>query len=137
AAIGVGRLVGIVLVDAGVQARLAGSFLGVFRIDRVWKDRIARRHRRGGRRRGFFLRGRGGRCRRGRGGRRRIGTALGLAEVVPLHAAQRAVLLGGLVLGAAFLRGQRVRRCGRRKRSETGHRNRAQQSGFYAHPLLP
>src|SRR4051812_19882821 len=38
AAIGVGRLVGVVLVDAGVHPRLAGRLLGVFRIDRIRVD---------------------------------------------------------------------------------------------------
>ena len=41
AAIGVGGLVGVVLVDAGVHARLAGGLLGIFRIDGVRIDRGA------------------------------------------------------------------------------------------------
>jgi hypothetical protein len=41
AAIAVGRLVGIVLVKAGMHAALAGGFLGVFRIDRGGEDRGA------------------------------------------------------------------------------------------------
>src|SRR6516165_11362389 len=77
AAVGVGRLVGVVLVDAGVHARLAGRLLGVFRIDCVREDRISDRQY--GRSRGcsFLLRGSGG---RGYGGG--IGTALRLAEIV-------------------------------------------------------
>src|SRR3954453_19547372 len=50
AAIAVGGLVGVVLVDAGVQAALAGGLLGVFRIDGVRIDRGAgRQGRRGSR----------------------------------------------------------------------------------------
>src|SRR4029077_10859619 len=62
AAIAIGRLVGVVLVDAGMHARLAGGFLRVFRIDR---RREYRRTSGRGRRGCFpfrFLRG--GRCRR-------------------------------------------------------------------------
>src|SRR6185437_16656120 len=43
AAIAVGRLVGVVLVDAGVHASLAGGLLGVFRIDRIGEYRVAHR----------------------------------------------------------------------------------------------
>src|SRR5262245_48150607 len=91
AAIGIGGLVGIVLIDAGVHARLAFRLLGIFLIDG------RRVHRRPSRRSsgcrlllrfllrfllGFLGRSRRGRsCRRGRGGRG-VGTALGLAEVV-------------------------------------------------------
>src|ERR1700748_2998262 len=41
AAIAVAGLVGIVLIDAGVHARLAGALLGIFRVDRVREDRAA------------------------------------------------------------------------------------------------
>src|SRR5436190_7698976 len=120
ATIGIGGLVGVVLVDAGVHACLAFALLGIFRIDR------AREHRGTGRRCGrrcrfllgllgrvlarFLGRRRSGRGRGRSRSRRRIGTALSFAEIVPLLAAERAGGLGGLVLGAAFLRGQRLRR---------------------------
>src|SRR4029077_8312869 len=56
AAIGAGRLVGVVLVDTGVHPRLAFALLGIFRIDR---GRIYRRAgwRRGRRRRCSLLLG--------------------------------------------------------------------------------
>src|SRR5258705_9995016 len=56
AAIGVGSLVGVVLIDAGVHPRLAGAFLGIFRIDGGREHRRAgwRGWRRGGS--GFLLR---------------------------------------------------------------------------------
>ena len=87
AAIAVGGLVGVVLIDAGVHARLAGAFLGIFRIHRGRKDRRSRRRR--GRCAaallgGFLLGllGRGGRSRggRGRGGGGGVRTALALRK---------------------------------------------------------
>src|SRR3954451_23631576 len=73
AAIAVGGLVGVVLVDAGVEARLARGLLGVFRIDCVRIDRGAGRQGRRGSRGGLLLRllrlgGSGGRSRSGRRG---------------------------------------------------------------------
>src|SRR3954470_10978094 len=56
AAIAVGGLVGVVLVDAGVQAPLAGGLLGVFRINGVRIDRGAGRQGRRGSRGGLLLR---------------------------------------------------------------------------------
>src|SRR5215210_3323118 len=53
AAVGVGRFVGVVLIDAGVHARLAGVFLGVFRIHGGRENGVSGRRRR---RRGFLLR---------------------------------------------------------------------------------
>src|SRR5260221_14540079 len=46
AAVTVGGLVGIVLIDAGMHPRLAGGFLAVFRIDGGREHRVA--HRGGG-----------------------------------------------------------------------------------------
>src|SRR6202011_970509 len=128
AAIGVGGLVGVVLIDAGVHPRLAGRFLGVFRIDRGREHRRQRRQcRRGGsRRRGFLLRlfrgrgcGRRGRRDKRRGDGCRVGAALGLAEIVPLLAGERAGGLGGLIFRAAFLRGEGLRRGDSRERGKT------------------
>src|SRR6266704_7101664 len=113
AAIGIAGLVGIVLVDTGVHAALAGGFLGIFRVHRRRIHRRAGWRRRRGRRRGFLLRlGFRGlrRCRCG--GRRRgrssrsVGSSLGLAAIVPLLAVERAGGLGRLIFRAAFLRGQ-------------------------------
>src|SRR5436190_3307062 len=84
AAIAVGGLVGVVLIDAGMHARLAGGLLGVFRIHRRRIDRgpgWGRRYRGCGFLLGFL--GRGCRGCSGRGG---VRTAIGLAEVVPLLA---------------------------------------------------
>src|SRR5262249_53609953 len=135
-AIGIAGLVGVVLIDASVHARLAFAFLGVFWID------LARENRRTGgggpRRRRRLLLGRFLRCSRSRScgscrGRRRIGAALGLAEIVPLLAAERAVFLGGLVLRAAFPRGQRLRRRSGGK-GKAGKRRGAKQFGLNVHP---
>ena len=41
AAIAVGGLVGIVLIQAGVHTRLSGAFAGVLLRDRVWKHSVA------------------------------------------------------------------------------------------------
>ena len=87
-------LVGVVLVDAGVHARLAGGLLGIFRIHRV------REHRRPRRRRGLqqllprallpswplSARPPGRRPAQRQAPPRRIRTALGFAEVIPLLA---------------------------------------------------
>src|SRR4029079_10125250 len=40
-AMGIGSLVGVVLIDTGVHAGLAGGLLGIFRIHRAWIDRGA------------------------------------------------------------------------------------------------
>src|ERR1051325_6439506 len=53
AAIGIGGLVGVVLVDTGVHARLAFALLGIFRVDRGWE--YCRPGRRCRRRRRFLL----------------------------------------------------------------------------------
>src|SRR6266704_625135 len=105
AAIGVGGLVGVVLVDAGVHPRLAGAFLGIFRINGGGI------HCRPGRRGGGDRR-RGG-CRGG------VRSALGFAEIVPLLAAERAGGLGGLIFCTAFLRGQGLRWIGYGERGKT------------------
>src|SRR6202011_2031140 len=125
AAIGVGGLVGVVLIDAGVHPRLAGGLLGIFRIHGRREHRGAGR-RCGGRRGGGFLLRLGGRffrCRRrggggcggGRGG---IRSAFGFAEIIPLLAGEGAGGLGGLILRTAFLRGQGLRRRCRGERRE-------------------
>src|SRR5579872_380646 len=82
AAIGICRLVGIVLIEAAVHARLASAFLGVFLINRQREDRGPAGQRRcgGGRgclRLGLGLLRRGGSC--GCRRRRCLCSALGLA----------------------------------------------------------
>src|SRR5690349_8513555 len=108
-AVTVGGLVGVVLIQAGVHASLAGGLLGVFRIDRVRIDRGACRSSRRcgflGFLLGFFLGGflrscRGCSRRSSSGSRRSVGTALGFPEVVPLLVAERTGGFGSLVLGA-------------------------------------
>ena len=89
-------------------------FPGVFRIDRDGKTALPVPGAAGAAAawRGFLLRlgfaASGGGAAAGAaaaaGHRRRIRTALGLAEVVPLHAVEGAAVLGGLILRAAFLR---------------------------------
>src|SRR6266404_6299232 len=93
AAIGIGGLVGVVLIDAGVHPRLASAFLGIFRIDGGGEYRGSGGcgRRRGGS--GFLLRlgfrgfrrwGRGTRrgSRRSGGCRGGVRSALGFAEIV-------------------------------------------------------
>ena len=59
-------------------------------------------------------------------GRRRVGSAFGFAEIVPLLAVERAGGFGSLVFRTAFLRGQGLRwRC-RHECGKTRHRNSAQ-----------
>src|SRR6266568_639843 len=102
AAVAVIRLVGVVLVEAGMHPLLAGGFARVLRVDGIrehcvtaWDSRRLRRFSRLGgsldlRFRGFcslgLFRGssrRGGRSRSRR--RSRIRGALGFAEVIPLE----------------------------------------------------
>src|ERR1700761_7940521 len=64
----------------------------------------------------------GARRARGGGG---VGAALRLAEIIPLHAVQAAVGLGGFELGTAFGHAERLRWRGRRDRSETRQRDGA------------
>src|SRR5262249_6472319 len=52
--------------------------------------------------------------------------ALRLSELIPFHAVERALLLGGLILGAAFSGAQRIRRRGRYESRKTGQRNCAE-----------
>src|SRR5262245_19709724 len=96
AAVAVTGLVGVVLVDAGVHAGLAGGLLAVFRIDGIRKDGVADGSRCRGSRRGSSR----SRRRRRRGGRARgcVRAALRLAEIIPLLAVQGAGCLGRLIL---------------------------------------
>src|SRR5262245_7824969 len=93
-AVGVARLIGIVLIQARVQPPLASGLARVFRRDR------SRKHRTSGCLRGCCGRG-GGRRGWGRGGR--IGAALGFAEIAPVLSAESSRGPGRLVLRAAFL----------------------------------
>src|SRR5690606_1323829 len=64
------------------------------------------------------LLGWGSSCRRSRGcSSGCVVTALSLAEIVPLHVAKRAGILGRLILCATFFHRQRI---GRRRKSECG-----------------
>ena len=121
AAIGVGCLVRIVLVDAGLPARSASPLFGIFRID-------------GGRENGGPAGG-CGRCgslgcsQSSWRGRRRcrcsIRPALALAEFIPFLISERAALPGRLIFRTAFLRRQCVRRRAHRKHGKSRHCDRA------------
>src|SRR5262249_30917888 len=104
-AIAVGRLVGVVLVKAGVHARPASGLFGV-----LWRNG-----------RGESRATRARRWRRLRGLGRRVGTnaAVGLAEVLPRHALGLSATLGGAILCAALLHGQGLAGDGS-KRSDGG-----------------
>src|SRR5581483_8497374 len=122
-AISIGRLVGIVLIEAAMHTRLAGAFLRIFGTDGDREDRRTAGQRRCRRRRGRLgfglLRGRrGGRSCRSRR-RRRFGCALRLAEVIPFHAVESAGGFGSLIFRAAFLHGESLRRRTHRQRGKT------------------
>src|SRR5215475_2052575 len=72
ARVAVGRLIGPILVEAGMHAGFARRFVGVFRRDRLWERRA-------------WPQCCGAGSRRGRGQRRSSWSAIGLAELLPVH----------------------------------------------------
>src|SRR4029077_1189503 len=118
----VGLLVGPVLIEAGVHARLSRRLLRIFRRDRRWKHGIAGRT---WRRRAA---GRGRRC--GRSGGGRIGAALRFTEIAPILAIESARGLSRLVLGTALLHRECLERLPRthKDRADERHETYARHS---------
>ena len=155
AAVRIGGLVGVVLIDAGVHACLARGLAGILWCDgcRIHGGTCGCGSR--GRLRRFsslwcFLRsssgfrcflGRGGRLRSFLGsrrrcrGRRRVGAALRLAEIIPLLVTECARRLCSLIFGAAFLGGQGLRRH-RSEGCRTSQQRRTKQIGSDCHRTL-
>src|SRR5262245_59334312 len=113
-AVGVGRLVGVVLIEASVHPGLSRRLARIFRGHGRWEHGIS------GRLGGCC--GGGRRRARGRSGCGRIGAALGFAEIAPILPAERAGGLGRLVLGAALLHRERLCRLPGSHNHRTGER---------------
>src|SRR6516225_6258944 len=112
AAVGIGGLVGVVLIEASVHAGLSRRLARMFRGDGRWEHGIS---------------GCLGCCRRGgsRRGRGRSGGALGFAEIAPTLPVESTRGFGRLVLGAAFLHRERLRRLPRSHNHRAGERHEA------------
>src|SRR5215469_16581504 len=112
-AVGISRLVGVVLIEASVHAGLSRRLARIFRGHGRWEHGVSGRLgrcRRGGSRRA-----------RGRSGGGRICAALGFAEIAPTLPAESTRRFGRLVLGAAFLKRERLCLC----RLPRSHNHRA------------
>src|SRR5262249_5186595 len=99
-AVGIGRLVGVVLIEASVHPGLSRRLARIFRGHGCWEHGISGRLGR--------CCGGGSRRARGRSGGGRIGTALGFAEIAPILPAERARGRGRWVLGSALLPRERL-----------------------------
>src|SRR6516164_1985279 len=116
-AVAIGGLVGVVLIEASVHAGLSRRLARIFWGDGRWEHGISGCLgccRRGGSRRG-----------RGRSGGGRIGAALGFAEIAPTLPVESTRGFGRLVLGAAFLHRERLRRLPRSHNHRAGERHEA------------
>src|SRR5215471_18664956 len=116
-AVGITRLVGVVLIEASVHAGLSRRLARIFRGHGRWEHGVSGRLgrcRRGGSRRA-----------RGRSGGGRICAALGFAEIAPTLPAESTRGFGRLVLGAAFLHRERLRRLSRSNNHRAGERQEA------------
>src|SRR5262249_11122887 len=116
-AVGIGRLVGVVLIETGVHPGLSRRLARIFRGQGGWEHGIS------GRLGGCC--GGGSRRARGRSGGGRVGAALGFAEIAPILPAERARGLGRLILGAALLHRERLCRLPGSHNHRTGERREA------------
>src|SRR5262245_48214199 len=116
-AVGIARLVGVVLIEARVHPGLPRRFARIFRGDGRGKHGIS----------GRLGRCCGGGSRRARGGSGggRIGAALGFAEIAPILPVESARGFGRLVLGAALLHRECLCRLPGRHKHRTSERHEA------------
>src|SRR5262249_11762962 len=116
-AFGIARFVGVVLIEASVHPGLPRRFARIFRGDGRGKHGISGR---------LWCRcGGGSRRAGGRSGGGRIGAALGFAEIAPILPVESARGFCRLVLGAALLHRERLRRLPGRHNHRTGERHEA------------
>src|SRR5262249_6140029 len=122
-AVAVGRLVGVVLIEAGVHPRLSRRLFRIFRRNRRGKYGISRGLRRRGR--GGGRRSGGGRRPAGWGSSGRIGPTLRFTEIAPCLSTERARGFGLLVLGTALLHGERLHRLRKTHQHRAGDHHEA------------
>src|SRR5215813_7377896 len=116
-AVGIGRLVGVVLIETGVHSGLSRRLARIFRGQGRWEHGISGRL-------GGCCGGGSGRA-RGWSSGGRVGAALGFAEIAPILSAERARGLGRLILGAALLHRERLCRLPGSHNHRTGKRHEA------------